>query len=226
LQRKQQAVEDLELDLEASEPNDGRIKSLEQSLQEAQNDKTLEEGQYEDSVIEKDKLDTEARSCKTDLEFIGKEQSELNMRIGKAAAKKQKLKEKREDALKAKNDAIEQVKIHEDNKTEWERARGEQQVTVDDLIAEAQQIPPHERVQVPQGHSYDDLQNKLQRMIRQREESERELGGSQDELLDKATAAKDAHKRAKDGLHEMERVTDVSGACGRTLEATNASTDA
>jgi chromosome segregation ATPase len=171
-QQAQENVERLEAELSAATPDDGMIEQLEAMLQEAENEKAFEEGQYQDIVVQGDELDKQAKTQKRSLEDVQRRVGTVNMELGKARTKADQLKNKREEALRNKNEALDQVQAAQHNKTQWEQARGDQQAKIEGVASEAAQICA--RVEVPEGESHDRLMKKLERVQKQREQNERE----------------------------------------------------
>ncbi|KAF2267665.1 dna repair protein-like protein rad18 [Lojkania enalia] len=204
-QTAQESVERLESELSAATPNAGMIEQLEEALRDVQNEKDFEEGQYQDTIIEKDKLNAEARGSKSSLEEAQDRLSSLNIALGKAASKADKMARKREEVLREKNRALEEVHAAERNKTEWEQKRGAQLGIVEENTQYAMLISSA-RVEVPRGETHDSLMKKLDRLVTEREESEKQLGGSEEELLRKANEAKQRHKAKRDDRAEHDRV--------------------
>lgn len=91
---------------------------------------------------------------------------------------------KREDALKAKNKALESIQRFEKNRQEWEDERVRVQAIVDRKIAEVMTVYS-ERVVVPEGKSQDDLLRTLRRLKQTREETEKQLGDPRRNFCDK-----------------------------------------
>lgn len=170
-QQAQENVERLEAELSTATPDDGMIEQLETMLQEAEREKEFEEGQYQDLILQGDELDKQAKTQKKSLEDVQRRIATVNMELGKARSKADQLKNKREEALRNKNEALEQVQAAQHNKTQWDQARGAQQVKLEGVASEAAQIC--QRVQVPQGETYDRLMKKLERVQQQREQNER-----------------------------------------------------
>ncbi|KAF2466767.1 dna repair protein-like protein rad18 [Lindgomyces ingoldianus] len=206
-QEAQSAVENLEEELNAATPDAGLIAQLEKDLREVKNDKKFIEQQYQDNVTEKDDLDKSQRKSKADLDAAQARLERLNIELGKAEAKASKLSHRREQALREKNRSLEEANEAQENKSEWDRKRGQQQELVQGTIAEAEQVCP--RVEVPPRETFQSLETKLQRLQKERQDSERELGGSEVELLRAANVAKKTLKEAKDAVAEMVHIEKV-----------------
>lgn len=171
-QQAQEEVERLDSELSAATPDAGMIEQLEESLQEAEREKEFEEGQFQDIILQMDKLNAENRENKSNLEAAQKHIQQLKDELSKASAKRENAKNKREDTLRKKNLALEEVQKAQDNKSEWEQERDKQMATIESTMSEARQIC--ERVEVPTGETFNSLHRRLQRLQREREESERQ----------------------------------------------------
>jgi chromosome segregation ATPase len=106
------------------------------------------------------------------------------------------MQDQREDALKAKNKILDSIQKVEDNKKLWLEEQVTKQAEVDMKTAQALEKFP--RVPVPKGKSVDDLVISRNRLVKTREETERQLGGSEHDLLARANEAKRAWKVASD----------------------------
>lgn len=207
-------MEKLEADLSDATPDAAAIEVLEEQLNTAKEDQKRCEDVYEDMVAKKIDLGDENAINKRALDAAQKDVEDLQFRLTKAQAKVRTMQGKREDALKAKNLALDSVSKIEANRREWEDERNKRQATVDETIARAMPVAP-ERVPVPENKTYDDLVNTLKRLERTRKDTEKELGGSQADLLQQANAAKTAHKEATD---EYQSIGNIKNHLIRTLE--------
>lgn len=214
LQKAQDRMEKLEADLSDATPDAAAIEVLEEQLNTAKEDQKRCEDVYEDMVARKIDLGDENVINKRALDAAQKDVEDLQFRLTKAQAKVRTMQGKREDALKAKNLALDSVSKIEANRKEWEEERNKRQATVDETIARAMPVAP-ERVPVPENKTYDDLVNTLKRLERTRKDTEKELGGSQADLLQQANAAKAAHKAATE---EYQSIGNIKNHLIRTLE--------
>lgn len=143
--------------------------------------------------------------------------------MGKLHTKANKLRNKRDDALREKNQALEQVSEAEAERIGLDQRREEQVEQLQQVEEQARQVCA-DRPDVPDGATFEQLGRRLQSMIREREDIERELGGSQEELLDKAKEAKLAFMQAKSQAHNMVKMAQVRYtelSCKPSLTATS-----
>lgn len=221
-QRAQDVVEALESALSAATPDADVIEILEKELADAQHQLELDQEQYKDMVVELDNQNDEARLHKTRLDDAEKALEELRFQLEKHSAKVQTLTQRREQALRRKNAALEDVQAAETNKADWEQRRAEQEAQVDTSGRDAESICA--RIEVPPNETFESLKRRLDRMAKERERSEKELGGSEEELLRQANDAKKTYYDAKKEMEGTQHVRTVSQSPGMTYLAADSST--
>ncbi|KAH7138112.1 dna repair protein-like protein rad18 [Dendryphion nanum] len=199
-QQAQERAEALEDEISAATPIDGQIEQFENSLEEIRSALTFEEGQYQDVVTELKKLNDRNKDYLKKLNANQVNIADLNMQVGKANVRAEKMNNRREETLRNKNRAIEMATAAEEVRGEWQQKYGEQIVVRDELTSQALQISP--RVEVPRGKTSADLVKKRETLTKQREQAQTELGGSEDQLLQAANDAKAKHKDASEHLSE------------------------
>ena len=190
--RAQTNVDTIEAELSDATPDAGQIEQFQEALEEVQKEKEFQEGQFEDITIRKDKLHADIRTHKNALDEATQHLASLKAEADMAQAKVDKLSAKRVVALRNKNTALEAVAAAEANKAVWEKNRQEQLVVVEENTSEAEKISA--RVEVPHGQDEDSLIRKLRTLQVEIAASEKELGGSEKELVDKALAARQLHQ--------------------------------
>ena len=213
VQRAQDKVDRLEGELSEATPDAAAIEVLEEGLATAQEELRHAEGIFEDMVLQRDKLNAEASTNLKKLQETQQVLQELEFKLNKAQSTVRKLQGQREDELKKKNKAISQVEAAQENKTIWVEAVKEAQGEVDTATKDAETVCPI-RVAVPEGKTSDELIATLNRLRATRLETEKELGGSQDELLRQANAAKLTHKTAMQEFEDIRHLRNVSQAVG------------
>ncbi|KAF2827344.1 dna repair protein-like protein rad18 [Ophiobolus disseminans] len=194
----------LDEELSNATPDAAAIDVLQDALVAAEKELNNANGMFEDIVIQKDALATENRANKTNLEAAQRKVADLDFKLGKAQTTVRKLQGQREDNLKKKNDAIGLVEGAERNKAVWEEHRRTAQVVVDEAVAKAEQTC--QRVAVPSDKDSKMLGDLLEKLLETRRKTEKELGGSQDELLRKANDAKKVHQEARREFEDIESV--------------------
>ncbi|KAF2658046.1 dna repair protein-like protein rad18 [Lophiostoma macrostomum CBS 122681] len=215
-QQTQDDVERLEAELSAATPDAGMIELLEESMQAVQLEKDLEAGQYQDLIVQKDKLNAENRTNKDTLDAASRRIAEMNVLLGKERTKADRAKNKRDDALKRKNDALEAVKKAEENKIGWEQHKGEILTTLEEWTSDALQICA--RMPIPAGKTPAILDKDFQRQQREIEDAEKSLGGSEGDLL---AVANEAKRKWESAVNEVAAINNVTRRLEQSLDKRN-----
>jgi len=201
----------LEDELSKATPDAAAIEVLEESLAVAVREVAESEGLYEDMIVQKSALNTENKGNKQKLEAAQTKVEELEFKLNKARTTVIKYENQRADDLKRKNQAILQVKAAEENKKIWLDEQVSGQVELDTAIKAAEEVCP-QRVDVPEGKKATELGNMLEQLRNTRKVAEKELGGSQDQLLREANEAKRVHEEARQEFESLEGLKTVCEA--------------
>lgn len=208
-QKAQDKVDQLEGELSEATPDAAAIEVLEDALANAQNELEHAEGVFEDMVIQRDRLNKEARTNKDKMDATHRAVEDLEFKLNKAHTTVRKLQGQREDELKEKNQTIVLVETARKHRETWVEEMTRAQTEVDNATELARRISP-QRVDVPPRKTSADLMDMLERLTATRRETEKELGGSQDELLRLANEAKKTHKNAMQDFQDIKNLRDVS----------------
>ncbi|KAI4955545.1 hypothetical protein J4E91_001406 [Alternaria rosae] len=203
----------LESELEKATPDEAAIQVRESELAEAQEEFKNCKDVYEDVVMRKIELGDENKANKREMDDAQKLVADLRSRLDKAHLTVRTLQGTREEELKNKNIAIEQVAEAEKVKKTWQEELLESQQSLAEVTEGATSIC--ERVFVPPNLTSDDLQQKMVSMAKTREDAERELGGSQLDLTRAATEAKQKHH---DAMKEFEDIRSLRNQLITTLD--------
>lgn len=198
----------LESELEKATPDEAAIQVRESELAEAQEEFKNCKDVYEDVVMRKIELGDENKANKREMDDAQKLVADLRSRLDKAHLTVRTLQGTREEELKNKNIAIEQVAEAEKVKKTWQEELLESQQSLAEVTEGATSIC--ERVFVPPNLTSDDLQQKMVSMAKTREDAERELGGSQLDLTRAATEAKQKHHDAMKEFEDIRSLRNVS----------------
>jgi chromosome segregation ATPase len=201
----------LDDELGEAAPDAASLDVLQDALTEAETNLHIANGVFEDMVVRKDSLNAENRENKDNLEAAHRKLAELDFKLNKAQATVRKYEGQRQDNLKAKNEAFKDVTAAKENYKLWEEDRVKRQTEVDNETQKAVNVCP-QRVTVPQDKNSGQLAELLTKLSNTRKATEKELGGSQDELLREANLAKKAHQDAKREFDDIEGVKLVSEA--------------
>lgn len=207
-QRAEDAVERKEAEIESNRPQDGRLQELERQVKEAQEELESAQASFQDSVLEKDRLDATGRERKDEVDNAFAQLDEANKRNEKALKRSQKLEADRYQALLQKNEAIAALDYSKERVTQVKAAVQQQQEVVDDYIRQASQIS--DRVPVEEGVTPEILDQRVARLNADYARAEREAGGSREELTRAWSKANNEYRQALRELNDMRRLEKVS----------------
>lgn len=216
-QHAQDAVDRIDGELSDATPDAAAIEVLEEALAKAQEELERSEGVLEDIMTQIALLNEECKRKKEELTSAQAVVQDLEFNLNKAQGTVRKLQGQREDELKNKNSAIARVTAAEDNRLIWVKQVETLQVQVEEAIEGTRKICP-DRVEVPRGKTSLELEARWKKLIATREDQERQLGGSQDELLRQANEAKRIHKDAVQELEDIKNLRTVSD-CNQMVES-------
>ncbi|KAI9666478.1 MAG: Structural maintenance of chromosomes protein 6 [Bathelium mastoideum] len=211
-QRADEEYEVLRDELEQDTPQDGKLDELRSQLANTEEESQQLSTDYQNAIIEKDKINAEQRLSKEGLAEIQVQIDEIQFKINKNEAKEKKLGKKREDALHEKNQAFEMIKDAENDKEKLEQNRSEQEVKISDWAEQASRISA--RVPVPPGLSADDLDRRLQKMHSDLQTYRQQQGGSLDELT---LATAHARKRWTDAVRQLDGLLKTASLLKQTM---------
>lgn len=162
MQRLEAEIEDVQDTLDKDAVEEGKLEALKEGLSEAKEELATHQASFGDSVIAVDKARDWLRTLRERMKSMDNEIAEVQAKIRKAEAKRVKLSERREAALREKNSAfaeIEQVKNVQEN---TQKARTDIAETVDIWIGEAGQVCP--RVPIDRGETYNSLEKTMKKL--------------------------------------------------------------
>jgi len=202
-------VDRLEGELSEATPDAAAIEVLEEELANVKEELKRAEDVYEDLEARKLELNDENRANKREMDRTSEAVKGLEFRLEKAQSTVRKLQGTREEELKAKNDAISKVAKARDLRPAWVEEVDRVKEELEGVIEGAKGVCP-ERVAVPDGKTSEYLAHTLARLEATRKQTEKELGGSQDELLRQANEAKRTHKDAMREFEDIKSLRNVS----------------
>lgn len=194
-QRAEDRIEELKAELEAMQPQDGKLDGLKQQLDEHQQQVQHLEQELEEAERERDNITLQNGEIKKSLDRFTTEMKIKDAEIKDAEKRALKYSERRAQALRQKNEADH---TRDDAARELDHAgkeRDRQVAHVADYNEKAQAIS--DRVPVDAGESYDSLSAKLDRMATELEHFQNQVGGDEARVLADYTAARTAWKSAE-----------------------------
>ncbi|OAL46051.1 dna repair protein-like protein rad18 [Pyrenochaeta sp. DS3sAY3a] len=212
-QKAQEKVDRLEAELSEATPDSGAIAVLEDQVAAAQEELQQIEGVFADIVEQIDTLNPQNVEYRNALQAAQLATKDIEFKLQKSHATVRTLQGQREDELRNKNKAIQNLAAAEANLKDWEEAVRTAQAAVDSSTEDAKSVWPT-RVEIPAGKTSEELIQILNRLTQTRRDTEKTLGGSQDELLRQANEAKRAHQ---DANREFEDIMGLRTHLANTL---------
>lgn len=210
MQRASDNLDRLEGELSEATPDASAIEVAREMLKSAEHDKQIVVGLCEDLEVRKIELNDQNRANKREMEEAQQVVGDLKFKLEKAESTVRKFQSKREDELREMNSCIHKVERAEAVRKEWEDNVEELQKELEEVIEGAKGVCA-DRVPVPAGQTSEQLSQMLARLEATRKTTERELGGSQDELL---RAANEAKRQHKDAMQEFDNIKDLRNVSG------------
>lgn len=203
-QRAATRVEKLQIEVENMQGDDGKLDGLKQDLVPAEEGLQLQEKNYGDSAMEKDRLNAAATEKKRDLDAAKQRLAEFDTRLAKIQSKIRNQEQARKLALLEKNRSVEEVEECREMKEHEERAHATQLEVVAQYNKDALAIC----AKVPVGP--DDTEASLSRVYdvkKQRlDEARKKQGGSDEEIKQAAVDAKAIFLASVSSRKELEEL--------------------
>ncbi|KAL9096432.1 MAG: hypothetical protein Q9165_001429 [Trypethelium subeluteriae] len=194
-QRAEDDADRLRDELDEETPQDGKLDELQSQLENSRAESQQFSTDYENAIIEKDKLNEDQRALMRQRDEAEAIINESKTKIDKATTKMQKLSDHRTAALHEKNSAFERIRDAQDEKQQLEHDCADQEAKVVNFDEQASKISA--RVPVPPGVSPDDLDRRLMKLMKDLDSYRAQQGGSLEDLTNATTAAKKAWRTAQ-----------------------------
>ncbi|KAF7164957.1 hypothetical protein CNMCM5623_009335 [Aspergillus felis] len=217
LQRQEDQVEELTDALERETVEDGHLDVLRATLQEAEAEKRLNEGSLKDSVDAMDAMMRKLKATKQELSAKDAEISTLQEELRVAQGEEHLVQDKRRKIIGLKNTAIERVNDIKLNRTRIQQEKDCVAARVVEYDEKASLVSP--RVAIDEGETVNTLSKKLERLHRDLQRSNQQLGGSRDEIAAEVERATAAYQRAMKQIEEFRLLADVLKATLRHRKA-------
>jgi chromosome segregation ATPase len=207
-QKAEDAVDAKQGEIDANQPQDGKLQELEKGLEEALAEQQQAKDSLDDSIQFLTTLDAKARTLKDTLDEATRELETIKTRIRKAEETLTHVELARRNALYEKNGAESNVKSA---KTQLERVQGkvaEQEQQVTEFTAAASETS--DRVRIEHGMTVDKLDMRLVRLKEDLKRQQAAQGGSKEELTRAWTKAQHEYEAASKQARAMKRTANVS----------------
>ncbi len=172
VQRAEDLAEKRQDELERDTVQDGRLDALIAGLKEAEEEKTLHEGSYQDAIISKEKYNEVAKQLNEEIKTFDDEIKEITAKIKKAEMKASRLAQTRYTALQEKNQAVQAIQDAREDKQREEEKRQRQADRTAHFVSQASQVAA--RVPIDPNETARSLDQKLTKLSEDLERFERQ----------------------------------------------------
>ncbi|XRM43323.1 Structural maintenance of chromosomes protein 6 [Aspergillus tubingensis] len=206
-QRMEDRVEELMDALDREAPEDGRLDGLRTTLQEAEEERHLNEGSLNDATDAMEAMMKKLKAIKQELAAKDAEIAIVQEELKVAQDAERKADEERRKRINDKNAAAERIEDRKRNRDRVKNKRDEIAVRIVDFSEKANIIC--DRVAIEEGETAASLDRKLERLHNDIKRYEQQLGASRDELLAEVTKASEAYDRALKQVEEFRLLAEV-----------------
>jgi chromosome segregation ATPase len=215
LRRAQAEIESIQYDLDAFEGADDRLQALRRDLEAKEEELDQFGNQYGAMNVTKQELEIEVNAAKQKLKDEQTSREDYQNRLNKANGKIKSQNDIRRIALGKKNDAYERLDIEKHERRRAEEKRDQQRSQVEDFARQASEMAP-ERVHIPEGETFQSIEQKYKKLKDQLAQREKRLGASDQEIHNRAAEAK---RRYDDVMKQTRDVDDTIASLKRAIES-------
>ncbi|KAJ5816889.1 hypothetical protein N7447_009122 [Penicillium robsamsonii] len=213
MQRMEDHAEGLRDALDKENAEDGRIDALQAALKEAEDEKQLNEGSYKDSEAAMKAMLQTLKELRRELSAKDAELGTLREKLHVAESEQNLVKTKQAQILDEKNEAVSLINQDKQTKTAIEARREVVKTRVIEYNEKASLVSS--RVPVDEGETPGSLDRKLDKLSRDLDRYNLELGSSREEIAAEATRTAATYDRA---LQQLEQFSALSQALKDTLQ--------
>ncbi|CAL5866623.1 uncharacterized protein PFLUO_LOCUS832 [Penicillium psychrofluorescens] len=200
-QRMEDHAEALKDALDKENVEDGHIDALHAALKEAEHEKRINEGSYQDSVAAMSAMMQTLKEIRREMQTKDGELSELQEKSRIADSEKGRVADKRRKILGDKNAAIERINSDKRDRARIHEKREQLAARVVDYNEKACMVCA--RVPVDESETPASLDLKLETLNRDLQRYTQQLGASRDEIAAEAGRTESAYLRAKKQVEEL-----------------------
>lgn len=215
LRRAQADIERIQDDLDAFEGSDDRLQALRKELESKQEEFEQLGNQYGAMGLTKRDMQQEVSQAKVKLDEEQQNRQDYQSRVNKADVKIKGQSDIRRIALTKKNEAFEQLDIEKSERLRAEEKRDYQATQVQDFVKQASEMAP-ERVHIPEGETFQSIEQKYKKLRDQLAQREKRLGASDEDIHNRAAEAK---RRYDDVTGQTRSVDDTIALLKRAIES-------
>ncbi|PYH41146.1 DNA repair protein SMC6 [Aspergillus saccharolyticus JOP 1030-1] len=193
-QKAEDLIEEIIEALDKESVEDGRIDVLRTTLEEAEEEKRLNEGSLYDGIEAMDAMMKMLKATKQELSAKEAEVSAREAELRLAQNEENMTMESRRRSIREKNAAIEQINESKQGRARIHQKLEEISARILDFSEKASLVSP--RVAIAEGETAASLDKKLERLHMDLRRYNQELGATREELAAQAFKAKEAYEQA------------------------------
>jgi len=182
----------------------GRMEVLKQTLTEAEEAKSLDEGSYQDAVVALDEKKKQLSAARAELTRLDGEIAQLQGESKKREDDAQKLSKRRATLLGAKNAAIARIDDGKQDRASYQRELDQHQIKLDAFIAGASKVS--ERVNIDEGETFQSLTLKYQKLQRDLDRYEAQLNSRREDIALEAAKTEEAYRNGLKQMQDLEQL--------------------
>ncbi|KAL1983086.1 hypothetical protein VTN96DRAFT_499 [Rasamsonia emersonii] len=207
LQRIEDQVEELSDALDRDSVADGRLEALKAALREAEEEKRLNQSSYDDSVAAMNDIMEKLKASRRELRAKDDEIAALEEKVKIAEHENEKVLGQRRKALGDKNAAVVRVDDLKQDKARIVNKREQIITRILDYSEKASLVSP--RVTVDEGETPNSLDQKLDRLNKDLQRFNEQMGASREEIAAEAMRTHNAYERAQQQVAELEALAEI-----------------
>ncbi|KAJ5594544.1 uncharacterized protein N7459_000752 [Penicillium hispanicum] len=216
MQKMEDYAESLRDALDKENAGGGQIDALKAALQEADDERQLTQGSLEDSVTAMNAMMQTLREIRREMSKQDNEISILQEKARIAESERSVVENKKRDVIRDKNAALERIQNDKQVREKIKEKQEQIAARVAEYKEKASMVSA--RVPVDEGETPNSLDQKLDRLHRDLERYNQQLGASRDEIAAEAGRTEAAYLRAMKQVDELSTLAQVSAATVRRYE--------
>ncbi|RAK74372.1 DNA repair protein SMC6 [Aspergillus fijiensis CBS 313.89] len=194
VQKAEDLIDEITEALDKESVEDGRIDVLQTTLEEAEEEKRLNEGSLQDGIEAMDAMMEGLKAIKHELSAKEAEVYTMNEELRLAQNEAQMSMENRRRSIREKNAVIERISDSKKGRTRIQQRLEEIAARILDFSEKASLVSP--RVAIAEGETAASLDKKLDRLHTDLRRYNQELGATREGLAAQASRAKEAYEQA------------------------------
>jgi len=202
VQRAEDRVEKLQIELEKDSVQDGRLDGLNTELAEAKQELAMDQDAYGGMQLEIQRLNEISLEKKRELDAVKERVTDHENKVRKAQLKIRNTAQARKITLEEKNVAITLIADFQEAKAAAERKRENATTKLATYVEQASKVSV--RIPIDEGETVESIDAKLQSLNRRLQELRRKQGGTDQEINDAATEANEVYQQSKATRQESE----------------------